>query len=198
MPRVSLGGVSAPRPLIEEYLPEFDVVECHATVVRAAPARVWAVLRTADFGRSRLVAVLLGVRGLGRRRVTLTLETMLAAGNFVQLDERPGRELLIGLEGRFWRPRPDLRTTDARRFREPLGPGLARAAWDFRLEPLGNEGTRLSTETRVYCADAAARRRFRPYWLLVRPGSGLIRRAMLAAIRRAAEGPGETNKKAPT
>jgi hypothetical protein len=190
--------VSAPRSLIDEYLPEFDVVERHATLVRAAPARVWSVLRTADFGRSVLVAVLLGVRGLGRRRVTLTLGTMLAAGRFVQLDERPGRELLIGLEGRFWRPRPDLRTTDARRFREPLDPGLARAAWDFRLEPLGEDTTRLSTETRVCCADAAARRRFRPYWLLVRPGSGLIRRAMLGAIRRAAEGPGETSNKAPT
>lgn len=190
--------MSAPRSLIDEYLPQFDVVERHATVVRAAPARVWSVLRTADFGRSLLVAVLLGVRGLGRRRVTLTLETILAAGRFVQLDERPGRELLIGLEGRFWRLRPDLRTTDARRFREPLSPGLARAAWDFRLEPLGEDTSRLSTETRVCCADAAARRRFRPYWWLVRPGSGLIRRAMLAAIRRAAEGPGETRKKAPT
>jgi len=178
-------------PLIDEYLPEFDVVERHAIVVRAAPARVWAVLRTVDFGRSPLVATLLAVRGLGRRRrVPLTLGTMLAAGAFTQLDERPERELLIGLEGRFWRPRPDLHTTDARRFREPLRAGLARAAWDFRLEPLGAATTRLSTETRVCCADGGARRRFRPYWLLVRPGSGLIRRAMLAAIRRAAEGPG--------
>jgi len=178
-------------PLIDEYLPEFDVVERHTIVVRAAPARVWAVLRTVDFGRSPLVATLLAVRGLGRRRrVPLTLGTMLAAGGFTQLDERPERELLIGLEGRFWRLRPDLHATDARHFREPLRAGLARAAWDFRLEPLGAATTRLSTETRVCCADGGARRRFRPYWLLVRPGSGLIRRAMLAAIRRAAEGPG--------
>lgn len=185
--------MSAPRPLIDEYLPDFDVVERHATVVRAAPARVWAALRTADFGRSLLVGALLLVRGLGRRRA-MTLDTMLAGGAFTVLDERPGRELLIGLEGRFWLPRPDLRTTDARRFREPLGPGLARAAWDFRLEPLGVETTRLTTETRVRCADASVRRRFRPYWLLVRPGSGLIRRAMLGAIRRAAEGSAETPK----
>lgn len=182
--------MSAPRPLIDEFLPEFDVVERHAIVVRAAPARVWAMLRTADLGRSPLVGALLAVRGLGRhRRATMTPETMLGAGGFTQLDERPERELLIGLEGRFWRPRPDLRATDTRRFREPLEPGLARAAWDFRLEPLEAGATRLSTETRVHCADAATRRRFRPYWLLVRPGSGLIRRAMLAAIRRAAEGP---------
>lgn len=179
--------MNAPRPLIDDYLPECDVVERHAVVVRAAPARVWAVLRSTDFSRSWLIGALLALRGLGRRRrAVMTLDTMRATG-FTVLDERPERELLIGIEGRFWRPRPDVHPTDARRFREPLAPGLARAAWDFRLDPLEDGRTRLSTETRVRCGDAAARRRFLPYWLVVRPGSGLIRRAMLAAIRRAAE-----------
>jgi hypothetical protein len=39
----------------------------------------------------------------------------------------------------------------------------------------------------VLADDAATRRRFRWYWRVIRPGSGLIRRAMLASIRRAAE-----------
>lgn len=194
--------MSPPPSLIDEYLPDFDVVERHAMVVRAAPARVWAALRATDFGRSPLIGGLLALRALpslltapsktlrrirDRHARAVTLDAFLEAG-FALLDERPGRELLIGLEGRFWTARGDLRGTDARRFRAPLAPGLARAAWDFRVEPIGEGRTRLSTETRVRCADAAARRRFRPYWLLVRPGSGLIRRAMLAAIRRAAEG----------
>lgn len=193
--------MSARPALIDEYLPDFDVVERHATVVRAAPARVWAVLRTADFGGSPLIGALLALRslpslltaprktlrrGTERRAKPLTLDAILDAG-FALLDERPGLEMLLGVEGRFWAPRGDLRLTDTRRFREPPASGLARAAWDFRLEPLVGGRTRLSTETRVLCADAAARRRFRPYWLLVRPGSGLIRRAMLGAIRRTAE-----------
>jgi hypothetical protein len=33
------------------------------------------------------------------------------------------------------------------------------------------------------------RRRFRAYWLFVRPGSGLIRRFMLRAVRARAERP---------
>jgi hypothetical protein len=65
-----------------------------------------------------------------------------------------------------------------------LAPGLARGAWDFRLEPLGEGTTRFTTGPG---SRAAARRRIHPYWLLVRPGSGLIRRAMLAGIRRATE-----------
>ncbi len=35
--------------------------------------------------------------------------------------------------------------------------------------------------------DAAARRRFRLYWLAIRPFSGLIRRLWLRAIKRRAE-----------
>src|SRR5439155_20660929 len=49
------------------------------------------------------------------------------------------------------------------------------------------DGTTLATETRVYSADSAARRRFHLYWLVVGPFSALIRRRWLAAARRAAE-----------
>jgi len=192
--------------LIDDYLPEFDAVERHGLVIRAAPARVWAALRAADFGRSPLVATLLGLRALpalltaprrtlrrlrSRGAERLTLDSFFSRG-FVVLEERPGREMVIGLEGRFWTAVGDLRPTDARRFREALAPGRARAAWDFRAEPLPGGRVRLTTETRVCCADAATRRRFRAYWLVVRPGSGLIRRAMLRAIRRAAESPEHT------
>jgi hypothetical protein len=45
---------------------------------------------------------------------------------------------------------------------------------------------RLVTETRVGCTDAGSRRRFRLYWLLVRPFSGVIRKAMLGAVAREA------------
>jgi hypothetical protein len=65
--------------------------------------------------------------------------------------------------------------------------GRARAGWNFMTAAVPEGGTQLSTETRVLCGDAATRRRFRWYWRVIRPGSGLIRRAMLASIRRAAE-----------
>jgi hypothetical protein len=45
----------------------------------------------------------------------------------------------------------------------------------------------LRTETRVVCADAATRRRFRAYRLLIGLASGLIRHEMLAAVRTAAD-----------
>lgn len=55
-------------------------------------------------------------------------------------------------------------------------------------EDVTNEDTAiLSTETRIVCADRSAQRHFAPYWYLIRPVSGVIRRRMLRAICEASE-----------
>ena len=59
---------------------------------------------------------------------------------------------------------------------------------NFRVIADGRGGSVLSTETRVYAPDAATRRELAAYWRVVHPGSALIRRAWLDAIRRRAEG----------
>ncbi|MFO0970648.1 MAG: hypothetical protein U0793_34345 [Gemmataceae bacterium] len=169
--------------LIDDYLPRFDVYERHSILIEAAADEIYAALRTTDFGASGLVRLLLRMRALGRRAPTRVQLADFEKGGFAILDEQPGRELLIGLAGTFWSLKPHLRRIDARSFRETPPAGTARAAWNFSIEPEAGGRHRLTTETRVECADTGARWRFRPYWLLVRPGSGLIRRAMLRAIR---------------
>ena len=47
-------------------------------------------------------------------------------------------------------------------------------------------GTLLRTTTRVVCTDRRSRRAFRCYWLLIRAGSGLVRRDVLRSTARAA------------
>jgi hypothetical protein len=59
-------------------------------------------------------------------------------------------------------------------------------ALDIRLTR-ERAGTRISTETRIQATDQRARRAFAAYWLLVRPGSGLVRRELLRAIARRAD-----------
>jgi hypothetical protein len=58
---------------------------------------------------------------------------------------------------------------------------------NFRLEDEG-ETCLVSTETRVQTTDASSRRRFAMYWFVIYPGSALIRRMWLRAIKRRAEG----------
>jgi hypothetical protein len=125
------------------------------------------------------------LRSLASRELTMR---DVIAGGFVLLDEDPPRELVLGAVGAFWRLSGGVCAIDATTFREPQPAGTARAAWNFHLVRRPGGACILSTETRVRCADAASRRRFRIYWLVVRPGSGLIRRLMLRSIRRAAEG----------
>jgi hypothetical protein len=101
--------------------------------------------------------------------------------------ENPPEELVIGLLGKFWTPRGALRAdVSVDDFHAGPPSGLALAGWNFTIVPRADGFTELATETRVWCA-ADVRANFRAYWLVVRPGSGLIRREMLRAIRREAE-----------
>lgn len=187
--------------LIDELLPEADVTMRHTRAVAAPPERVWAALRTADFGRSGIIGLLFAIRSIpalltgglrrpggARRRsgkAPLTLDRMIQRG-FGLVGERPGEEMVLGVVGRFWKASGELRAADRELFR--LGPpaGEALAAWNFRVTPRAGGATQLSTETRIRCADVRVRRTFRRYWRVVHPGSALIRRAMLAAVAREA------------
>jgi hypothetical protein len=64
--------------------------------------------------------------------------------------------------------------------------GYAKAVWNFFISP-ADGSSRLSTETRVQTFGRAATVKFRLYWLVVEPFSGLIRKAMLREVKRIAE-----------
>ena len=188
--------------LLDDYLPEFDVRTSYAALIAASPARVYASLWTANFDHWGVTRALYAVRTLpsfpARPRETwrrfhnelfrkrFTLDAMLSEG-FSLLEERPGEELVLGTVGRFWRARGELCAASPVRFRAPAPSGTAKAAWNFEVGLRADGATKLRTETRVLCADVATRRRFRAYWMLIKPFSGLIRQEILAAVRSAAE-----------
>ena len=187
---------------LDAWMPRPDVSAVYATTVAAPVERVYAALLDTDFGRQPLVALLMGLRSIpafvlapraswrrlrsARPRRTGRLRSVLGS-DFALLEEAPPEELVIGLTGSFWTPSGGLVASDPATFREAPPAGMARAAWNFRIEPLDHGRTRLSTETRIRCADAATARRFKAYWRLVAPGSGLIRWAILRQVRRQAE-----------
>lgn len=186
--------------LIDELMPQWDVREQHRVRIRAPADRVYAALRQADLGGHPMVRALLGLRALpaalrngrsGLRELArrgagpITLSAFEQRGFRVLADDPP-HEIVIGLEGAFWKPRGDLREVDASTFRRPVGRGVARGAWNFAIAPDAGGACLLTTETRVATGPGAALP-FRLYWLLIRPGSGLIRRLMLRAVRAQAE-----------
>jgi hypothetical protein len=204
-------AVAAPhgqRMLLDDLMPTYDVAERHRTRVRAAPEQVFDALQTADLAegpatrmlflvRALPAALVLVVRSPGaaaevwRERVTevrhgLRLVDFERFG-FRIVAKRPGEEVVVGLLGRFWTPGGGL-VTELSVSDFAAGPpaGHALAGWNFSVAPAPDGGTELRTETRVRCAPDALLA-FRAYWLLVRPGSGIIRRSMLRSVRREAE-----------
>ncbi|MBZ5646703.1 MAG: hypothetical protein LAN37_05700 [Acidobacteriia bacterium] len=174
---------------IDEQMPEYDVHASHRVRIRASAEETWRALLSSDLAGSLLVRILMSVRSgrLLRRGQKRPLQERLAGTGFVELAESPNQEIVIGLAGRFWRPDGgrcfDLAPSDFVPF---CRPGYAKVAWNFAIEPHGS-GCFLSTETRVKCYGRAALRNFRTYWTVVKPFSGLIRRAMLEQVKRAAE-----------
>lgn len=179
---------------IDDFAPVFDVEETHRIEIDASPEAVYAALWTTDLGSSPVIRVLMGLRTLparllgkadkGEARPTaFDLQALIDAG-FGVLVEDQGKEIVLGVRGRFWRPAENLAPFRREAFDLPVEPGLAHAVWNFAVEPGPQGGTTLSTQTRVVCGDAGSRRLFRGYWLLVGPFSGLIRLVMLRAVKR--------------
>jgi len=106
---------------------------------------------------------------------------------FGMLAENPNQEIVLGVTGRFWRLTGNLSPFNRSDFDRPVPIGMARGVWNFSVAEQINGQTTLFTETRVMCGDAASRRKFLTYWLIVRPFSGLIRLIMLRRVRKTAE-----------
>ena len=181
--------------LIDSFLPAPEVTSGHHIEVRATVERTAAAVRSLDLSRSPVVRTLFALRSLpglfsrrspARRGLGLDMDGLLKSG-FVLLAEAPDEEVVLGLVGRFWTPTGGLIRVQPADFAAFDRPGYAVAAWNFTLSGPAAGPVRLATETRVRLTDAASRRRFRAYWALVGPFSGLIRNEMLRTIKRAAE-----------
>ncbi|MFV2039441.1 MAG: hypothetical protein ACC660_04285 [Acidimicrobiales bacterium] len=187
-------GRSAVRS-IETYAHSPDAVERHSIKIHADRETVYEALWNADLDAAHVVTALMYLRSLPKRLSSgapnlessgpLTLQSMIGKG-FGLIAEDPGHELLLGVEGRFWRLADNFTTFERSHYEAPVPAGLARAIWSFELREFDGV-VELVTETRVTCGDPASRRTFLRYWRFVRPWSGLIRHVILRAIRRQAQ-----------
>ncbi len=186
-------AASAP-PTLDDLLGEGHFSERHERRMQAAPAAVWAALhdvRLVDLALSRTLMDLrtLPMRLRGRPRPRMVTARLLEDGPVPVLATDPGRMVLAGGAMQPWRltrhtePPP----LDFEALREFSEPGWVKVGMDFVLEPDGG-GTRVRTETRILATDPRTRMAFGIYWVAIRAGSGLIRRDMLRAVARRAEG----------
>jgi len=183
---------------LDHFLPTYHFNEVHETVVQASAEDTYAALRALRprdvpmagllMTLRRLPARLLGHRAPHGGDIDVPILEGIGRGGFLTLDEDPGREVIVGIVGQFWRLSPEpVRLSSARDFLEFSRPGFARAVMNFEIRPAGAATSRLRTETRIQATDARSRQTFGLYWTFVHPGSALIRWLWLRAVRKRAE-----------
>src|SRR5260370_37550039 len=91
---------------LDDLMPRYDVAARYETLIKASPARTFAVLQYMDFSQSGIIRFLMGIRTLGRRarkpvpKQSLT-QRMRQAG-FMEVARLENQELVIGVVGRLW------------------------------------------------------------------------------------------------
>jgi hypothetical protein len=188
--------MSSAQGSLDRHLPLYRHREVHELTVAAGPEEVMRAVRELKGRDIALARPLFALRSLPAWLLRLPIRSshpdqrvvdVILKGGFTLLDEGP-LEMIVGVIGRFWQLSastvPLAGPADFASFDRD---GYAKGIMNFTVEPLGPGKTRLRTETRVLPLGREAARKFRLYWLFVRPGSGLIRWIWLAAIKRLAE-----------
>ncbi len=185
------GSAQRPNPpLLERLMPTHDFGEHHERAIAAGPERVGAAIHAVTPADVPLARLLMKLRGLSSRTGPSDrpfFDGMTEIG-FADLGGAGGEEMVFGGIGQPWHLKGGemVKVEDASSFTGFDRPGFVKMAMDFRLRGTAG-GTRLETNTWVQATDPDSRRRFRAYWMVVRFGSGIIRRSLLGAIARRAE-----------
>ena len=182
-------------PLIDQLLPRYQFCEKHQLLTRAAPAALLDAALQPEISEDPWTRRFIQLRELPDRvwgalggRSGLQRQPAFGIHNFTPLGRDGDQEVAIGLVGRFWQTDyGQARIANADAFTQFTEPGVAKLVLNFSTAAAGDGRTWLRTETRVFCNDRASLLRFTPYWWLIRPVSGLIRRRLLGRIRDAVQ-----------
>jgi len=184
-------GSDGSDPLIDRFMPMYQVAERHAIRVAAPVAFTYAAGRGVDLERAPIVHAVFE----GRRRIfgepagpgeRLTLGRLEAIGWSV-LAETPGRELVFGAITQPWRGDVTFRPLAPEAFAAFDSAGYAKIVWTLAVDSVGPRESRFRTETRVITTDPVSRARFRRYWSWLSPGILLIRWQTIRLVRADAE-----------
>lgn len=180
--------------LLDPFIPCPDVRERHQFIIHAPASLVMEVARNLDIQSVTIVRAIFWLRGKLLRAQTVArrpqpfIAEMLALG-WQPLAESDGEYFIAGAACRPWLADVKFTPIPPDQFAAFAAPDLVKIAWSLEATPLDASCTRFATETRAVATDDAARAKFRGYWRKFRVGIVIIRRVLLAAVRREAESP---------
>lgn len=197
--------VATPRTQLDQFVPAWQFNEFHSVRIAAPKEKVYTALKQVTAEEILFFHTLVWLRRAGRPGPESILNPppntplldVATRTTFILLAEEPNQEIAFGTlvaVPRGWRPRGE-RTPEAyKALLASQQPGFVPAVMNFRLEDCDATAgqaavpcTLLTTETRIHATDASSRRTFAGYWRVIYPGSSLIRRMWLRAIKQRAE-----------
>lgn len=181
---------------LDNILPQFQVNERHSVTIQASNEEIFSVLLDSeDIASSVIFKTLIKLRELptafsGQQQELfsknpLRLQELMQQADFAVLGGKKNQEIVFGFIGQFWNlfDLNIIKITSLSKYLNFKKKGYAKAAINFYCEP-HPQGSTLSTETRIYLPDKHSLLKFRLYWFLIRPFSGLIRQIILKKIKR--------------
>lgn len=184
------------RAKLDDWMPRWQVDKRHTLEVAATPEKVYSAIRAVRADEILLFRTLIAIRRFGQsggpesilnapeEKPLLDVATQTT---FVLLEEEAPRELVVGTVIAAPREARAARGLTPDLFRETLRSGFVLATMNFVVQPNKHGGSTVSTETRIHANSAPALRQFGVYWRLIHPGSDIIRRMWLRAIKQRAE-----------
>ena len=180
---------------LDEWMPVWQFDEQHSIHIDASPEKVFEAIHAITADEIFLFRTLIAIRRCGRpgpesimnapeNKPLLDVATQTT---FIYLADDAPREIVLGTAISAPReiPRPTKLTPEI--FQKELPPGVVLATMNYLVESDSNGGSTVSTETRVFGNSAVSVRSFAVYWRIIHPGSDIIRRTWLRAIKRRAE-----------
>ncbi len=182
---------------LDEVMPEYHFSERHEVKVQAPPAAVSEALKQVTLDDLQVYDMLMRVRAMASGQ--FSYKRVRGELRILDLLNRPGsgfvpllqtdREIVMGMAGQPWGKgrRPDIK--DAAAYRDFHDPASVKIAFNLRIVDEGSGRSRVITETRILATDDAGLRTMGRYWRLVYPGSAMIRKMWMNAVRLRAEHP---------
>jgi hypothetical protein len=103
---------------------------------------------------------------------------------FMILHETPGKEVVIGSVGQFWRLKIPFEKVAPENFKNFRSPGFGKIAWSIAVEPF-QEGSTIAIELRTSATDERSWKKLNRYYHIIGVGSKLIRTSVMHHLEAA-------------
>jgi hypothetical protein len=173
------------KPDLDHWLPDPSLRVAHRRESRVAPDRLWQAARSVELTDASLLGRLVRWRIPGTTP-GVSFDELFRSPPFMVLEEEESA-LVSGIVGRIWTLRRDYpRLADPEAFRAWSERGTAKVAFANWVEPVGQQGAVLASETRVEPIGAQGRVGVRAVSPLIRAFHPLVgSEGIEAAVRRA-------------